>query len=208
MAAAKVYKADGSEAGSVDLSDAVFDVPANPTLIKEVAVALRNAQRQGNAETKVRKQVRGGGAKPYRQKGTGRARHGSTREPQMRGGGVVFGPHKRSYRQKVSASSRNKALCCLLSDRVRSDALCVLSELECAEPKTKPFSQMLAHFRPREERTLLVTAAANGAVVLSARNIPRVAVRTAADVNALDVLEAKRVVVVEDAVAKLEERLS
>ncbi|MEA3364620.1 MAG: 50S ribosomal protein L4, partial [Candidatus Hydrogenedentes bacterium] len=85
MAAAKVYKADGSETGSVDLNDAVFDVPANPTLIKEVVVSLRNAQRQGNAETKVRKEVRGGGGKPYRQKGTGHARHGSTREPQMRG---------------------------------------------------------------------------------------------------------------------------
>ncbi|MFO7973375.1 MAG: 50S ribosomal protein L4 [Candidatus Hydrogenedentota bacterium] len=208
MAAAKVYKADGSAAGSVDLSAAVFDVPANPTLIKEVVVALRSAQRQGNAETKVRDQVRGGGAKPYRQKGTGHARHGSVREPQMRGGGVVFGPHKRSYRRRLSASSRKKALCCALSDRVRNDALCVLSEFQCTEPKTKPFVEMLAHFRPREERTLVVTAEPSRAVVLSARNIPRVAVRTAADVNALDVLEAKRIVVVQDAVAKLEERLS
>lgn len=208
MPAAKIYDANGSETGSVDLSGAVFDVPANPTLIKEVAVALQSARRQGNAETKVRKQVRGGGAKPYRQKGTGHARHGSTREPQMRGGGTVFGPHKRSYRQKISASSRNKALCCVLSDRVRNDALCVLSGLELAEPKTKPFAEMLAHFRPREERTLLVTAEPSRAVVLSARNIPRVAVRTAADVNALDVMQAKRIVVVQDAVAKLEERLS
>lgn len=208
MAAAKLFKVDGSDAGSVELSDAVFDVPANPTLIKEVAVALRNAQRQGNAETKVRHQVRGGGSKPYRQKGTGNARHGSTREPQMRGGGVVFGPHKRDYRQKLTAASRRKALCCVLSDRVRSSALCVLDALECDVPKTKPFADMLSHLRSNEERTLLVTAEPSRAVVLSARNIPRVAVRTAADVNALDVLEAKRVVMAQDAVAKLEERLS
>ncbi|MEA3364148.1 MAG: 50S ribosomal protein L4, partial [Candidatus Hydrogenedentes bacterium] len=130
------------------------------------------------------------------------------REPQMRGGGVVFGPHKRNYRQKVSASSRNKALCCVLSDRVRNDALRVLSELECTEPKTKPFAEMLAHFRPKEGRTLVVTAEPSRAIVLSARNIPRVAVRTAADVNVLDVLEAKCIVVADDALAKLEERLS
>lgn len=208
MAAAKVYKADGSEAGSVELSDAVFNVPANPTLIKEVAVALRNSQRQGNAETKVRRHVSGGGSKPYRQKGTGRARHGSTREPQMRGGGVVFGPHKRSYRQKVTATTRNKALCCVLSERVRNENLCVLDGIQCETPKTRPIAAMLAHFRPNAERTLLVMADASRPVVLSSRNIPRVTVRTAADVNALDVLEAKRVVVVQDAVAKLEERLS
>ncbi|HNV22594.1 MAG TPA: 50S ribosomal protein L4 [Candidatus Hydrogenedentes bacterium] len=208
MAAAKVYKADGSEAGTLDLNDAVFNVPANPTLIKQVAVALRNAKRQGNAETKVRRLVSGGGVKPYRQKGTGNARHGSTREPQMRGGGVVWGPHKRSYRQKVTPVSRNKALCCALSDRLRSESLCVLDALQCDAPKTKPMASMLAHFRPNAERTLLVTAETTRPVLLSSRNIPRVTVRTASDVNALDVLEAKRIVVVQDAVAKLEERLS
>ena len=200
MAAAKVYKADGSEAGTLDLNDAVFNVPANPTLIKQVAVALRNAKRQGNAETKVRRLVSGGGVKPYRQKGTGNARHGSTREPQMRGGGVVWGPHKRSYRQKVTPVSRNKALCCALSDRLRSESLCVLDALQCDAPKRNRWRRCWrTSGRTRADASGDSRDDPAGAAVVA--QYPRVTVRTASDVNALDVLEAKRIVVVQDAVA-------
>lgn len=208
MATAKVYKMDGSEAGTVELSDAVFDAGMNPTLVHDVAVALQNAKRQGNAETKTRAQVSGTGAKPYRQKGTGRARHGSSREPQMRGGGSVWGPHKRSYRQAIPVQTRRKALCCMLSDRVREEALCVLDSVDVSGPKTKPFAQMVAKLSPDGKRTLLVTAGASKAVLLSTRNLTKVAVRAASDLNALDVLSAGRVVVVRDALAELEERLS
>ncbi len=207
MASAKVFKMDGSEAGTLDLDTAVFDVQPNETLVHEVVLALRNAKRQGNAQTKNRSQVSGGGKKPYRQKGTGNARHGSTREPQMRGGGVVWGPKKRSYRQSVPTAFRRKALCCVLSDRVRKDALCVLDSLACDSPKTKPFADMVGKLSPDGKKTLFVTVETDDNVALSARNLNRVALKRASDLNALDVLSYGRVVLVRDAVAKLEERL-
>lgn len=208
MASAKVYRMDGSEAGTVELNDAVFNVEPNRAVVHDVIVALQSAKRQGNAETKTRSDVRGGGKKPYRQKGTGNARHGSIREPQMRGGGVVWGPHKRSYRQQVPAAFRRKALCCVLSDRVRHERLCVLESLECPAPKTKPFAEMVKRLSSDGRKTLFVTAGVERNVLLSARNLPQVALATASDVNALDVMDAHRVVLVRDAVAKLEERLS
>lgn len=207
MASAKLYQKDGSQSGSVDLSPGVFDVAPNETLVHEVIVALQNAKRQGNAETKTRRQVSGGGAKPYRQKGTGSARHGSSREPQMRGGGVVFGPHKRSYRQKVPTAFRRKALCCVLSDRARNDNVAVLESLECPEAKTKPFADLLANVSTGGA-TLFVTAEINRNAVLSARNLGKVAVTTASDLNALDVAGARRIVIERNALARLEERLA
>ena len=208
MATAKVYTMEGRETGSIDLKDLVFDVPPNGRVVHDVAVALMNARRQGNASTKRRAEVRGGGRKPFRQKGMGSARQGSTREPQMRGGGVVFGPHKRSYRQRVPVRSKRHALCCLLSDRVRENALCVLESPTFEVPRTARFAQWLESVSPAREKTLFVTAESDRKVMLSVRNIPQVAVTTAADLNALDVLGTFRVVLVGDAVAKLEERLS
>ncbi len=208
MASAKLYSMEGSEVGAAELPDAVFGVEPNPQLLREVVLALRNAQRQGNAETKTRKEVRGGGRKPYRQKGTGNARHGSTREPQMRGGGVVFGPHKRSYRQQVPVKAKRKALCCALSERVRQDQLVVLESLGYSEPKTKSMAKLNEQLSPNGKRTLYVTAAPESAVILSARNLPRVHVQTATDLNALDILNAARVVVAKDAVDALQERLA
>lgn len=207
MATAKKYSMNGADLGAVELDDAVFGVEMNPVLVHGVVVALQNARRQGDAETKTRAEISGGGRKPYRQKGTGNARHGSTREPQMRGGGTVWGPHKRGYRHDVPAKTRRRALCCALSERVRSEDLCVLDTLTCETARTKPFAAMNGKFAPNGERTLYVTAGVNNTVLLSARNIPRVEIRTAADLNALDVMGAKRVVVEEQAVAKLEERL-
>lgn len=208
MPSAKIYKMDGTEVGSVDLNDAVFGVDVNPTLVHEVVVALQAAKRQGNAETKTRGEVSGGGAKPYRQKGTGNARHGSRRETQMRGGGTGFGPHKRSYRQKVPASFARKALCGALSERVRSESLLVLEALDFAAPKTREFAQMLANLKLENSKTLVVTDDLNRNALMSARNLQRVAMRTASDVNALDVLNAAQVVVVREAISKLEGRLA
>lgn len=208
MATAKVVKMDGSEVGTVELEVGVFDARPNPGLVHEVAVALRNASRQGNASTKTRREVRGGGCKPYRQKGTGNARHGSSREPQMRGGGTVFGPHKRSYRQKVSPARKRMALCCVLSDQIRGSGLCVLDELSCDTPKTKPFAEMVDTLSTSGRRTLFVTAEVNENVLLSARNIPKVEVRTATDLNTLDVLEASQVIIERNALPRLQERLA
>jgi large subunit ribosomal protein L4 len=207
MAAAKVYSMDGKEQGSVDLTDAIFDVPLNEGLVHEVAVALQGAQRQGNAETKTRKEIRGGGAKPYRQKGTGSARRGSIREPHMRGGGVVFGPHRRSYRKKVTPNVKRHALCCALSDSLRTETLCVLDSVACEQPKTKVFAELLTKLSADGKATLFVMPDVNTNAILSVRNLQKVEVKTATDLNALDVLKAARVVLVSDAIAKLEERL-
>jgi len=198
---------DGTEAGTIELSAVIFDAPRNDTLLHDEIVALRNNRRQGNAETKTRAEVRGGGRKPYRQKGTGWARHGSIREPQMRGGGVVWGPHRRSYRQDVPVAFKRQALCCALSDRVRQGHLWVLENLVWERLKTKPFAEMVSRVVPGARSTLFVTAALDRNVVLSARNLPKVSVRTASDLNALDVLGAARVVIVQDALGKLEQRL-
>ncbi len=208
MASAKVYRMDGSEAGTVDLSEAVFGVEPNRQLIKEVVVALQANRRQGNAETKTRAEVSGGGIKPYRQKGTGGARHGSIREPIMRGGGTVWGPHKRSYRQDVPLAARRKALCMALSDRVRDEKLCVLDQLDCPAPKTKPVAAFTDALSVTGRGVLFITPEADRNFVLSSRNIPKVNVRSAHDVNALDVLQATKVIVVRGALNKLEERLS
>lgn len=208
MATAKKYNMQGQELGAVELSDTVFNAPENTHIVHDVAVALMNAQRQGNAETKRRAEVSGGGRKPFRQKGTGNARQGSIREPQMKGGGVVFGPHKRSYRQDVPTSFRRKALSIVLSDRVRHDALCVLDQLVCDKPKTKPFVDMVRKLSPDGKKTLFILSDKLENAILSSRNIPRVTVKTALDLNALDVLDAAWVVVVADALPKLEERLS
>ena len=207
MATAKVYTMDGRELAPIELNDAVFNVDMNQPLVHDVAVALMNAKRQGNAETRTRAEVSGGGKKPYRQKGTGNARHGSTREPQMRGGGTVWGPHKRSYRQNVPLRSRRQAVCCVLSDRVRNEALCVLDALAFEAPKTKAFADVLGLIAPDGRKTLFVTETTDKNVLLSSRNLQKVKVRTAADVNALDLLDAVRVVIVRDALPKLEERL-
>ncbi len=208
MASVKVYKADGSAGRATKLSDSVFDVEPNMGLVHQVAMALMNNARQGDAKTRTRREVRGGGRKPFRQKGTGRARQGSSREPQMRGGGTVFGPRPRSYRKPVPIKMRRKALCCVLTDRVRNEQLCVLDGISLDTTKTKPVSEMWAKVAPEGRKTLLVAPEYDRKLVTSVRNLPRLTVRTAADVNALDVLDAKRVIVIKEALPVLEERLT
>ncbi|MBI1317894.1 MAG: 50S ribosomal protein L4 [Candidatus Hydrogenedens sp.] len=215
MASAPVYDMKGGQLGSLDLNDSVFGVETNEQVVKDVVVALQANARQGTHSVKGRNDVSGGGVKPFRQKGTGRARQGTIRAPQMRGGGSVHGPQPRSYRQAVSARSRKQALCCVLSERVRGEKLSVVRGLEASAPKTKPFAAMMSTLAPRTaedlgmpRKSLLVTAEHDGNVALSVRNLATVVVRSAADVNALDILRACRVVVQEEAVAKLEERLS
>jgi len=208
MASVKTYTADGTAGKNATLNDAVFDVEPNMGLVHQVAVALMSNQRQGNAETRVRKDVRGGGRKPFAQKGTGRARQGSSREPHMRGGGTVFGPHRRSYRSKVLTKMRRKALCCVLTDRVRNEQLCVLEGFSMDTSKTQPVFEMWKNLAPEGRKTLLVAQVADANLLASSRNIPRLTVRTAADVNALDVLDAKRVIVLKEALSVLEERLT
>lgn len=208
MASLKIVNVRGEEQGHVEASDAVFDVAVNETVVHNVVVALQANRRQGTHKTKTRKDVSGGGAKPFRQKGTGRARQGSSREPQMRGGGTVHGPVPHKYRHDVSKQVRRQALCVVLSARARSERLSVLKGMDFDSVKTKPVAEMLDHVSREGRKTLLVTAEYDAKLLLSARNIARMTVRTAAEVNTLDVLSAVRVVVQEEALAKLEERLA
>lgn len=208
MPSAKIMTMAGAEAGSAELNPAVFDAPVNPQIIRDAVLAIQNARRQGNAETKTRSDVRGGGAKPYRQKGTGNARRGSTRDPILRGGGTVFGPHKRSYRQKVTTTTKRQALCCALTQRVKDEQLCVLDALSCPEPKTKPFAEMMSKLAPTGRRAVVVVAERDANVLLSARNVPRVDVVTATDVNAADIMQAHQVIIEQGALEKLDARLA
>lgn len=208
MASAKVYKADGKESASVELNPAIFDVAMNGSLVQQVAVALRNNARQGNHETKTRAEVSGGGKKPFRQKGTGHARQGSSREPQMRGGGTVWGPHKRSYRQSTPIKMKRKALCCVLSDRARNAQLRVVESLALDGPKTGPMATLFQGLAIDGRKALLITAKPEPNIVKSAANVARLKVSNAADVNALDILDARTIILTQDALPALEARLS
>lgn len=208
MVALKVLNMEGIEQDAVEASELVFNVETSETLIHDVVVAMQAAKRQGTHSTKTRSDVSGGGAKPFRQKGTGRARRGSSREPVLRGGGTVFGPHPRDYRTNITTAMKRKALCALLTDRARSERLCVLSDYSVEPPKTKTFAMMLGKVAPDSRRTLLVTAEHDPTTLLSSRNIPNINVRTAAEVSPLDVINATRVLLQREALPKLEERLS
>jgi large subunit ribosomal protein L4 len=208
MASLKIVNVRGEEQGQVEASDAVFNVEPNETVVHNVVVALQANRRQGTHATKTRKDVSGGGAKPFRQKGTGRARQGSSREPQMRGGGTVHGPVPHKYKHDVSKQVRRQALCVALSARARGERLSVLKGMNFDTIKTKPVAEMLDAVSREGRKTLLVTADYDATLLLSARNIARMTVRTAAEVNTLDVLSAVRVVVQEEALVKLEERLA
>ncbi|NLN93019.1 MAG: 50S ribosomal protein L4 [Candidatus Hydrogenedens sp.] len=208
MVTLKVVDMQGVEQTPLEVNEAVFNVEVSDTLLHDVVVGLQANQRQGTHSTKTRSEVSGGGAKPFRQKGTGRARRGSTREPLLKGGGVAFGPKPRSYRNKVTAGMKRQALCGLLSDRARTERLCVLSDFAIDAPKTRTFADMIKAIDADARKTLLVVADHNPVVLLSSRNIPNVAVRTAADVNALDVISASRIVLQQEALPKLEERLT
>jgi large subunit ribosomal protein L4 len=208
MALAKILTTDGTECGTLELSDAVFNVAPNVPLVHQVIVALQAAKRQGTHKVKVRSEVSGGGKKPWRQKGTGRARHGSIREPQWRGGGTVHGPVPRSYRKDIPVRMKRQALCCVLSDRLRNGQLVLLEGLQVIQPKTKPVALVVSKVAPQSRRTLVVTPEVDKNLLLSTRNIPNVNVCTAADLNALDVIQSSRVVILKEAVKRLEERLA
>lgn len=208
MASVKILNMNGVDQGELELSEAIFDATLNESLVHDVVVSLQNAKRQGTHKTKTRREVSGGGQKPFRQKGTGRARQGSIREPHMRGGGSVFGPKPRSYRQAVPTRMRRQALCCVLSECLRQQNMCAVSDLTCDSPKTSVMAKMIDTLLPDARKTLLVLSDHDKNILLSTRNIPRVEVRTASDVNALDVLLATKVVVQQEAFAKLEERLT
>ncbi len=202
-----LYNQNGSTVGEIELNDAVFGIEPNQHVLFEAVVMQRASLRQGTHKTKIRSEVAGGGRKPWRQKGTGRARQGSIRSPQWRGGGTVFGPTPRSYSFKLPKKVRRLAIKSALSTKVIENNILVLENLALETPKTKEMVAILNGLNI-ERKALIVTADSNEAVALSARNIPGITVVDANGVNVLDVLNHDKLVITKGAVEKVEEVLA
>lgn len=199
-----VYSMDGNQVGEIDLNDAIFGTEVNEPLLHQAIVMHQANQRQGTASTKTRAEVRGGGRKPWRQKGTGRARHGSIRSPIWVGGGTTFGPKPRDYRQKMPKKARRAAVRSALSAKVAAGELIVLDTLTLSEPKTRLIANMLQNLKAGE-RALIVIPSYDPVLELSTRNLPGVTLRNAADLNAYDVLSRPKLVITKDGVDRVEE---
>ncbi len=196
----------GKSVGDIVLNDAVFAIEPNEQSIYDVVKAQRAAMRQGTHKTKTRTEVRGGGRKPFKQKGTGRARAGSTRSPLWTGGGTVFGPTPRDYGMKVNKKVRRLALKSVLSQKLSDEKLKVLDKLELAEVKTKGMTEVLNNLEV-SGKVAFVCKELNDNVVLSARNIPGVTITTASHVSVYELLNFKTVIFTQDAVKFYEEVL-
>lgn len=202
-----VYNVNGDHVGELELSDGVFGQAVNQAVLHEVVVMQLANRRKGTHDTKTRGQVRGGGRKPWRQKGTGRARHGTIRSPIWRGGGIVFGPHPRDYGYSVPKKVRRLALKSALSSKVEEGRVLVLDELNIDAPKTREMVRILNNLKAGDG-ALVVTADRDFGVEKSSRNIPGVKSLEATNLNVLDVLDHANLVITKDAVAKVEEVLS
>lgn len=203
MANVSVYNMEGKEVGTIDLSDAIFGVEVNEHLVHMAVVQQLANNRQGTQKAKTRAEVSGGGRKPWRQKGTGHARQGSTRSPQWAGGGVVFAPVPRDYSFKLNKKEKRAALKSALSSKVQSNNLIVVDELKFDEIKTKNFQSVMNNLNVKKGLVVLADNDAN--VVLSAKNIPTVQTTLTNTLNVYDVMKAATVVLTKDAVSKIEE---
>ena len=203
MANVSVYNIEGKEVGSIELNDAVFGVEVNEHLVHMAVVSQLANNRQGTQSAKTRSEVSGGGRKPWRQKGTGHARQGSTRSPQWTGGGVVFAPKPRDYSFKMNKKEKRAALCSALSSKVAESQIIVLDEFKLDEIKTKKFVEVMNNLKA--SKALVVLEGENKNVVLSGRNIPTVKVTATNEINTYDVLKYETLVVTKAAVEKLEE---
>ena len=203
MPSVTVFNQKGAEAGSIELADSVFAAEYNEALVHQAVVAQRNNARQGTKCTLTRTEVRGGGIKPWRQKGTGRARQGSIRSPQWAGGGVVFAPKPRDFSQKLNKQARRNAICSVLSEKLRADELMIVDEIKI-EPKTKQMAQVLTNLKI-DKRVLVVVTDADEAVVRAAKNIPGVSTLNSSLINVYDVVANAKCVMTKDAAKKIEE---
>jgi large subunit ribosomal protein L4 len=207
MATIDVVNTENKKAGSLDLSAAVFENEVRPHLYHAEVRRQLSERRSGTHSTKNRALVSGGGAKPYRQKGTGRARQGTTRAPQFAGGGVVFGPVPRGYAHKLPKKVRRAALLSALSQRVQESSMTVIDDLQVEGFRTKRMLEILAALGLAEGSTLIVIDDANPTVEASARNLPGVSVLRAAGINVYDLLRHQNLLITRSAVEKLQARL-
>ena len=203
MANVSVYNLDGIEVGTIELNDAVFGVEINEHLVHMAVVQQLANNRQGTQKAKTRSEVSGGGRKPWRQKGTGHARQGSTRAPQWTGGGIVFAPVPRDYSFKMNKKEKRAALKSALTSKVQDSKLIVVDELKFDEIKTKNFANVMNNLNVNKGLVVLAENDAN--VVKSAKNIPTVDTTLVNTINVYDVMKANTVVLTKDAVAKIEE---
>ncbi len=203
MANVTVYNMEGKEVGNMDLNDAVFGVEINEHLVHMAVVQNLANKRQGTQKAKTRSEVSGGGRKPWRQKGTGHARQGSTRSPQWKGGGVVFAPTPRDYSFKLNKKEKRAALKSVLTSRVQDNKLIVLDELKFDAIKTKDFKKVMDNLKV--DKAMVVIGGQDENVILSARNLPTVDTAVAENINVYDILKGDTLVLTKDAVAKIEE---
>jgi len=203
MANVTVYNMQGNEVGTLELNDAVFGVEINENLVHEAVVRQLTNQRQGTQKAKTRSEVSGGGKKPWRQKGTGHARQGSTRAPQWKGGGVVFAPVPRDYSINMNKKERRAALQSALTSRVEAGRFIVLDELKFDGIKTKEFAKVLDALKV--EKALVVLDSMDENAILSARNIPSVKTTQVGELNTYDVMKYATVVATKKAVSDIEE---
>ena len=199
-----VYDMNGSQVDEIELSDAVFGIEPHAAVLHDAVVMQLASMRRGTHAVKNRAAVRGGGRKPWRQKGTGRARHGSIRSPLWVGGGVVFGPKPRSYAYKLPKKVRRLAMKSALSSKVRDDELIVLDDLKMEQPKTREMVKVLGNLKA-DRKALVVSSTYDENVALSARNIPGVKFIQAEGLNVYDILNHDKLILTRDAVARVEE---
>lgn len=206
MASIKVYNQSGLEVETMTLDDSVFGVEFNEALVHQVVVAQQNNARQGTKSTLTRTEVRGGGIKPWRQKGTGRARQGSIRAPQWTGGGVVFAPKPRDFSQKINKQMKVGALCSALSNKLSDNALVVIDEVKLQNAKTKEMVAVLKAL-PLDvtRRMLLVVTDKDEAVLRASANLPQVKTINSSLINVYDVMANENLVMTKEAVKKVEE---
>ena len=207
MTSVALYKQDGSQNGTVELNDAIFAVEVNQHAQFDAILRQRASLRQGTHAVKNRSAVRGGGKKPWRQKGTGRARQGSIRAPQFRGGGIVFGPSPRSYNFRLPRKVRQLAIKSALTEKVANNQFVVVDALNFDAPKTKEFAGVMNNLKVTE-KTLIVVTDEDKFAALSARNLANVTVVEPAGVNILNVVDAQKIVITKSALSQVEEVLA
>ena len=208
MAKVSLFKQDGTQAGEVTLNDAVFGIEPNETVVFDVVLSQRASLRQGTHAHKHRSLVSGGGKKPWRQKGTGRARQGSIRSPQFRGGGTVFGPNPRSYAYKLPQKVRQLALKSAYSQKVIDNTLLAVDELNFSAPKTSEFAKVLEALSIERKVLVVLPNEGNEFAELSARNLKNVKVSTASSVSVLDLVNTDKVLATQAALSQIEEVLA
>ena len=206
MTKVTLFKQDGTTNGEIELNSDIFGIEPNENVVFDAVIMQRASLRQGTHAVKNRSAVSGGGRKPWRQKGTGRARQGSIRSPQWRGGGIVFGPTPRSYSYKLPRKVRRLAIKSVLSQKVLDNKLVVVEALQFDAPKTKEFAQVLSNLNV-DTKVLVVVESSNDFALLAARNIPNVTIVDETDVTVLDVVNNDKLLFTKAALSKVEEGL-